>query len=234
MNHSSRVQRLAQLQVKVGKSPRQMAQRKQLERMFGHPLQRQEGLEDEELQMKAEPDTLQRQSPEDEELLQGKMEPVQREEGLEKEELLQGKSDPVQRQDFEDEELIQEKSDANTKPTQPENRTGMPDNLKVGLETLSGMSMDDVKVHYHSSKPAQLHALAYTQGTDIHVGPGQEQHLPHEGWHVVQQKQRRVNPSVQTQGVSINDDEGLAALALIPRQTQKKGCLPEGCAGAIG
>ncbi|MGH8594092.1 MAG: hypothetical protein ACREV3_09610 [Gammaproteobacteria bacterium] len=26
----------------------------------------------------------------------------------------------------------------------------------------------------------RLHALAYTQGTDIHVGPGPEQHLPHE------------------------------------------------------
>ena len=35
------------------------------------------------------------------------------------------------------------------------------------------------------------------QGTDIHVGPGQEQHLPHEAWHVVQQERRRVKPTVQ-------------------------------------
>ncbi|HEY9641195.1 MAG TPA: DUF4157 domain-containing protein, partial [Coleofasciculaceae cyanobacterium] len=89
------------------------------------------------------------------------------------------------------------------------NRTGMPDDLKAGIENISGMSMDDVKVHYNSTKPAQLNALAYTQGTEIHVGPGQEQHLPHEGWHVVQQKQRRVNPTIQTQGVPINDDQGL-------------------------
>jgi Domain of unknown function (DUF4157) len=70
---------------------------------------------------------------------------------------------------------------------QAPNTTGMSDNLKAGIENLSGMSMDAVKVHYNSDKPAQLNALAYTQGTDIHVGPGQEQHVPHEAWHVVQQ-----------------------------------------------
>ena len=89
------------------------------------------------------------------------------------------------------------------------NRTGLPDNLKSGIENLSGLSMDDVRVHYNSPKPAQLHALAYTQGTDIHVAPGQEKHLGHEAWHVVQQKQGRVQPTMQLQGVSVNDDEGL-------------------------
>ncbi|MFX8938042.1 DUF4157 domain-containing protein, partial [Acinetobacter baumannii] len=53
------------------------------------------------------------------------------------------------------------------------NRTGLPDQLKNGVEQLSGFSMNDVKVHYNSSKPAQMQALAYAQGTDIHVGPGQ-------------------------------------------------------------
>ena len=89
------------------------------------------------------------------------------------------------------------------------NRTGLPDNLKSGIENLSGLSMDDVRVHYNSPKPAKLHALAYTQGTDIHVAPGQEKHLGHEAWHVVQQKQGRVQPTMQLQGVSVNDDEGL-------------------------
>ncbi len=65
------------------------------------------------------------------------------------------------------------------------------DNLKSGIENLSGFSMDDVKIHRHSDKPAQLNAHAYAQGTDIHVASGQEQHLPHEAWHVVQQKQGR-------------------------------------------
>ena len=101
---------------------------------------------------------------------------------------------PVQRQE------ISEKS----------NKTGMPDNLKSGVENLSGYSMDDVKVHYNSSKPAQLQAYAYAQGTDIHIAPGQEKHLPHEAWHVAQQKQGRVQPTLQMKtGVAVNDEAGL-------------------------
>lgn len=90
-----------------------------------------------------------------------------------------------------------------------QNRTGLPDALKSGIESLSGMAMDDVRVHYNSPKPMQLQALAYTQGTDIHVAPGQERHLPHEAWHVVQQAQGRVQPTMQMKGVSINDNGGL-------------------------
>jgi|GEM_PF-934690 len=87
---------------------------------------------------------------------------------------------------------------------------GLPNSLKSGIESLSGMSMDHVKVHYNSSQPAQLQALAYTQGSDIHVAPGQEQHLPHEAWHVVQQAQGRVQPTMQMKsGVPVNDDRGL-------------------------
>ena len=90
------------------------------------------------------------------------------------------------------------------------NNTGLPDNLKTGIENLSGYSMDDVKVHYNSSKPAQLNAHAYAQGTDIHLASGQEKHLPHEAWHVVQQKQGRVKPTMQMKDkVNINDDAGL-------------------------
>jgi hypothetical protein len=91
-----------------------------------------------------------------------------------------------------------------------ENKTGLPDNLKSGVENLSGHSMDDVKVHYNSPKPAQLQAHAYAQGTDIHVASGQEKHLPHEAWHVVQQKQGRVKPTMQMKGkVNVNDNSGL-------------------------
>ncbi|MBE7170655.1 MAG: DUF4157 domain-containing protein [Williamsia sp.] len=90
------------------------------------------------------------------------------------------------------------------------NNTGLPDKLKEGVENLSGYSMDDVKVHYNSDKPAQLQALAYAQGTDIHIGPGQEKHLPHEAWHVVQQKQGRVQATMQMKGgVAVNDDKVL-------------------------
>ncbi|GAA4276756.1 eCIS core domain-containing protein [Aquimarina mytili] len=88
--------------------------------------------------------------------------------------------------------------------------TGLPDTLKSGIENLSGYSMDDVKVHYNSNKPNQLQAHAYAQGTDIHLAPGQEKHLPHEAWHVVQQKQGRVEPTRQFKSnININDDAGL-------------------------
>jgi len=88
-----------------------------------------------------------------------------------------------------------------------ENDTGLPDNLKTSIESLSGYSMDDVKVHYNSDKPAQLQAHAYTQGTDIHLSPGQTKHLPHEAWHIVQQKQGRVKPTLQMKdNVEINHD----------------------------
>lgn len=95
-----------------------------------------------------------------------------------------------------------------------ENRTGMPDSLKSGIENLSGVDISDVRVHYNSARPAQLQALAYAQGTDIHVGPGQEKHLAHEAWHVVQQKQGRVQPTMQMkQGIPVNDDAGLESEA---------------------
>lgn len=90
-----------------------------------------------------------------------------------------------------------------------ENKTGLPDNIKSGVESLSGHSLDDVRVHFNSSKPAQLQAHAYTQGAAIHVAPGQEKHLAHEAWHVVQQKQGRVQATTQKQGVSINDNTSL-------------------------
>jgi hypothetical protein len=90
------------------------------------------------------------------------------------------------------------------------NNTGLPDQLKSGIESLSGLSMDHVRVHYNSAQPAQLNALAYAQGSDIHLAPGQEQHLPHEAWHVVQQRQGRVRPTLQLKdGVPVNDDVGL-------------------------
>ncbi|MBV6447650.1 DUF4157 domain-containing protein [Nitrosomonas sp.] len=137
-------------------------------------------------------------------------EPVQR---IEEEELLQKKSEPLQR--VEEEEL--QKKAATDSPAQLKeqssgkpNNTGLPDNLKSGIESLSGMSMDSARVHYNSSQPAQLNALAYAQGTDIHIAPGQEQHLPHEAWHVVQQAQGRVQPTVQMKDdISVNNNKKL-------------------------
>lgn len=89
------------------------------------------------------------------------------------------------------------------------NDTGLPDDLKEGIENLSGMAMDDTKVHYNSSRPAAVNALAFAQGNQIHVAPGQEKHLPHEAWHVVQQKAGRVQPTSQLNGIPVNTDVGL-------------------------
>ncbi|MCG8336042.1 MAG: DUF4157 domain-containing protein [Proteobacteria bacterium] len=106
-------------------------------------------------------------------------------------------------------ETIQKKpfkhADVSPKP----NRTGIPARLKSGLENLSGYDLSSVRVHYNSPKPKQIGALAYTQGTNIHIGPGKQKHLPHEGWHAVQQMQNRVRPTMQAKGVSINDDPAL-------------------------
>lgn len=89
------------------------------------------------------------------------------------------------------------------------NQTGLPDQLKSGVEQLSGIALDDVRVHYNSNKPAQLQARAYARGAEIHLASGQEKHLPHETWHVVQQKQGRVRPTSKLKGNAINDDPAL-------------------------
>ena len=91
-----------------------------------------------------------------------------------------------------------------------EARGGLPAQLRAGMEALSGMDLSGVRVHRNSSQPAQLNALAYAQGDDIHLGPGQEEHLPHEAWHVVQQAQGRVQPTMQLKsGLAVNDEAGL-------------------------
>uniref|UniRef100_UPI0040479363 eCIS core domain-containing protein n=1 Tax=Algoriphagus sp. TaxID=1872435 RepID=UPI0040479363 len=137
--------------------------------------------------------------------IQGKFQTIQKS-GLEDEELLQGKFQTIQKVE-EEEELIQGKF---ISPPKEENTTGLPDALKSGVESLSGVSLNDVKVYRNSDKPAQLQAHAYAQGTDIHLGPGQDQHLPHEAWHVVQQKQGRVKPTVKVNGdVPVNDSPSL-------------------------
>ena len=199
-------------------------QRQQLERSFNQPLQRQE---EEELQMQQTP--LQRQQEEEEaspqknvsssysqggeekEELQMQQAPIQRQ--PEEEEIMQGKFESLQRQAPEEEELMQGKAESTLQREQqsaaPTNRTGMPDNLKAGIESLSGQDLSAVRVHYNSAKPSEFNALAYAQGNDIHLGSGQEKHLPHEAWHTVQQREGRVEPTMEMSGEKINDDASL-------------------------
>ncbi len=160
---------------------------------------------------RAEPAQRAAADEEEEPLLQAKRDPVQRMEGDEEEELpLQGRfaNSPLQRQANAPEEVngpLQAQAD--------EPRGGLPTQLRTGIEALSGMDLSDVRVHRNSSQPAQLNALAYAQGNDIHLGPGQEQHLSHEAWHVVQQRQGRVRETVQMAGVGVNDEVGLESEA---------------------
>jgi hypothetical protein len=87
---------------------------------------------------------------------------------------------------------------------------GLPDGLRTNLEAMSGVALGDVRVHRNSDKPAQLNALAYAQGRDIHLAAGQERHLPHEAWHVVQQAQGKVRPTAQMKsGTPLNTDPQL-------------------------
>jgi len=175
----------------IQNSPLAMAQKKAMENVAGHSAATARLEADEELN--GGPAQLEA----DEEL---KGSPAQ----LEADEELKGS--PAQLEA--DEELKGSPAQLASEPQL--NNTGLPDNLKTGIESLSGISMDGVTVHYNSSQPAQLNALAYAQGTNIHVGPGQEQHLPHEAWHVVQQAQGRVQQTTQMkEGVPINDDAGL-------------------------
>ncbi|MEA3061416.1 MAG: hypothetical protein QOJ94_1197 [Sphingomonadales bacterium] len=95
----------------------------------------------------------------------------------------------------------------------PASGNGLPAPLRTNLEALSGFAMDEVRVHRNSAEPARLGALAFARGSDIHLGPGQEKHLPHEAWHVVQQKQGRVKATTQMKGVGVNEDSGLEAEA---------------------
>lgn len=89
------------------------------------------------------------------------------------------------------------------------NKTGIPDRLKAVVEHFSGFSLDEVRVHYNSDKPALMNAHAYAEGLNIYIGPGQEKHLAHEVWHVVQQMKGDVKATKEVNGVGINDNKGL-------------------------
>lgn len=92
---------------------------------------------------------------------------------------------------------------------QKKNTTGIPDTLKTGMERVSGHSLDHVKVHYNSPKPAAVQAHAYAQGNEVHMARGQEKHLPHELGHVVQQMQGRVQANTTVNGMAVNNNVGL-------------------------
>lgn len=88
-------------------------------------------------------------------------------------------------------------------------RSGLPGPLQAGLEALSGIDLSDVQVHARSDEPARLNALAFARGNQIHLAPGQERQLPHEAWHVVQQRQGRVPATGRLGATVVNTDRAL-------------------------
>jgi len=119
-------------------------------------------------------------------------------------------SEPAQMKENEDPLQFNSSNGSSGSTVQKKSDGGLPSNLQSGVEKLSGQDMSNVNVNYNSDKPAQLNAHAYAQGNNIHLGPGQEKHLPHEAWHVAQQKQGRVQPTKQMKSkVNINDDPAL-------------------------
>ncbi len=108
---------------------------------------------------------------------------------------------------------------ANKQGDSPVNRTGIPSLLKKQLEEASGLSFDDVRIHYNSQKPDRLQALAYTRGNHVYIAPGQEKHLRHELGHVIQQKRGMVRPTMWINGLPVNDDSRL-------EQQAERGIIP--------
>jgi hypothetical protein len=199
----------------ISVSPFMVSQRKRLKNISAPVFQKQADEDEELMQGKM---AAQKQAPEEEELLQGK-EIVQRQEGLEDEELMQGEF-AAQRQTPEEEELLQGRfaSHSGSQNLQrKKNRTGMPDELKGSMERTFDTDLSDVRVHPNSKKATDVGALAYTQGTEVHFAPGQfkpqsvagRQLIGHELVHVQQQREGRVAPTTEVNGLPVNDSPDL-------------------------
>ena len=94
-----------------------------------------------------------------------------------------------------------------------EDSGALPRGLRGRIEGMSGLSLGDVRVHRGSPEPARMGAFAVTQGNNIHVETGQDEHLAHEAWHVVQQKQGRVPASGEIGGQPLNHSAALESEA---------------------
>ncbi|WP_437322462.1 eCIS core domain-containing protein [Sorangium sp. So ce394] len=106
-------------------------------------------------------------------------------------------------------------------PDRAVNLTGIPSPVKAKMEAAFAADFSGVRVHPSSSRAVALGALAYTQGSEIHVAPGQwapettrgQELLGHELAHVVQQRAGRVQATAQYKGIKLNDAPALEAEA---------------------
>jgi Domain of unknown function (DUF4157) len=106
----------------------------------------------------------------------------------------------------------------NTLPRKDEKSAqGLSPGMQPKMEAALGEDLSSVKVHTESAEAKEMGAHAFTQGEDIHFAPGQydegsqkgQELIGHEMAHVKQQRQGRVQATVQKKGVGINDDSGL-------------------------
>jgi hypothetical protein len=104
----------------------------------------------------------------------------------------------------------------NKRPGAPSRGEAMPKDVQDQMESVFDADFSAVRVH-EGPQPAAVEAIAFTEGTDIHIAPGLYQPhctkglelLGHELAHVVQQSQGRVRATMQAKGVGINDDRSL-------------------------
>lgn len=86
----------------------------------------------------------------------------------------------------------------------------LSDTTRERFESNLGEDLSSVRVH-HGSHVGELGARAFTQGENIHFGPGEfnERTLAHEVGHVVQQRQGRVAATSEVGGHALNDQPTL-------------------------
>ncbi|WP_433727397.1 eCIS core domain-containing protein [Actinoplanes sp. CA-051413] len=90
----------------------------------------------------------------------------------------------------------------------------MPVAVRARMESALGADFSDVRVHTGSARAVRLRALAFTQGSDIHVAPGQwapdtsrgRLLLGHELGHVLQQRSGAVRATTQLAGSGLNTE----------------------------
>lgn len=85
----------------------------------------------------------------------------------------------------------------------------LPGALRMRYERRAGLTLDDVRLYRNSAHPAAIGARAFAAGDAIHLAPGEDRHLAHEAWHVVQQRQGRVAATGCAGGLALNDSDAL-------------------------
>jgi len=107
---------------------------------------------------------------------------------------------------------------ANDQATATSKTNKLPDEVQLKMEQTMGHDFSNVQIHEDSSKAAELGALAFAQGDDIHFASGQydpsskkgQELIGHEFAHVAQQREGKVQPTeTLKKGVAINDDSSL-------------------------